>query len=133
MDEKEAKKLIRNSPTLILKGTPKADAEIAMTRLEDAGASVTISISTGTFEEFIFEPLEEVPWYERFGDHLPKLNCQHCSKTGFCYQTNRTKMRQDETRRGRLFSSRTWQEETNIFCANCEMSSTIKGSSHYGI
>ena len=132
VDEKEAKKLIRNSPTLILKGTPKADAEIAINRLEDAGASVTISISTGTFEEFIFEPLEEAPEHVRAGGHRPNLKCQHCDKTGFCYQIDRTKMRQDETRRGRFFSSRTWQEETNIYCGNCGLNSTIKGSSHYG-
>ena len=138
---KEAKEFAESVPWILLTECSEGEALQAKKALEMAGATVLareidgITISNSEIKERIKEQGDlHVKGYQNpYFAPIPKLKCPHCGEAGRCIQTHRSKFRQDTTRLGTIFGSKTWQDEMNVECQACGLTSTIKGSSHYGI
>ena len=138
-DLKTAKEFADSVPRILLTECSEEEALQAKKVLEMAGASVRVTEVDGiTFSKRDIKDRiakEVIAQGNSSGAPLPipKLKCPHCGEAGRCVQTHRAKFRQDTTREGTIFGSKTWQSEMNVRCQACGLPSTIKGSSHYGI
>ena len=131
LEYEEARTLVNSCPSLILEGTSKLNAETAKSRLETFGAVVAITLSSGGFKEFLPEEFEDKSTDK--GYPRPKIKCSHCGVIGHCYQTEKETWRQDKTKQGTFWGTRTIKQEMNIYCDNCGLTSTIEGSSQQKI
>ena len=136
---KEAKKFAESVPLILLTECSEEEALQAKKVLEMAGASVRvmevggITFSKRDIKDRIAKEVIAQGYNSGALTPIPKLKCPHCGEAGRCVQTHRAKFRQDTTREGTIFGSKTWQDEMNVECQACGLTSTIKGSSHYGI
>ena len=125
-----------NVPRTLRKELTLGEALKIKEKFQKAGAHVVIKNQNELGNDLMY--LKKPP-FRIIGGHGPPLppyieglKCPHCGEAGQCIQTHRAKRRQDTTRQGIFFGSKTWQTEMNVRCDACGLASTIKGSSHYG-
>tara|TARA_X000001036_G_scaffold418310_1_gene437050 strand:+ start:50 stop:1015 length:966 start_codon:yes stop_codon:yes gene_type:complete len=121
-----------NVPITIARRFTLGEALKIKKKFQEAGAFCTLKNQTELGDDLKY--LNRPEFQNTFETtEIQGLKCPHCGEAGQCIQTHRTKFRQDTTRGGSIFGSKTWQQEMNVQCNACGLTSTIKGSSHYGI